>query len=143
MNKYLILLVFILFSSNAVAYSLNIRDVYFESAGYVGKNYDSYLDMDSELEQLSYIVACGWDLDLFRYGKNLSFYWDNRVEGKSSTRQFRHVSWKFQFGFNLYNAVDIFYFHESQHLLDMDRPKSESLFPLENFIGIRLHFIGG
>lgn len=65
-------------------------------------------------------------------------YWHNRVHGEGTDNQMRQVGWWYELGLNVYDKVELFWTHHSQHLLDAT---SEERFPLDNFFGARLVFL--
>lgn len=68
-----------------------------------------------------------------------TFFWENTfhslTDSYMGSSQFRTVGWQFKFGVDIFNPVDVFYYHHSQHYLDHE---SGYGWPKEDGIGIRL-----
>lgn len=80
--------------------------------------------------------AVVFDLNLASF-RDLTLYLNNRVHGEGTTAQFRQIGWQYELGAHIGPKVDVFWFHHSQHLLDI---KGEQKFPLDNFFGFRVNF---
>lgn len=65
------------------------------------------------------------------------FFWDNEIKSYTDKNGFRSIAWEFYLGYNIYNTIDVFYRHESQHVLD--KKHSFADFPYENSFGLRLY----
>lgn len=79
-------------------------------------------------------AAALFDLDLIKYG-NASVYWHNRVHAESTNEQVRRVGWIFEVGAGITDVVQVYWQHDSEHLLDQSSTFSH---PLSNFIGMRV-----
>ncbi len=89
-------------------------------------------------ETWRYGVATDFDLDLIRYGQ-WALYWDNHVHMAATQCCVRHVGWEFEWGAEISKHADLFYYHHSEHIMDLDRPVRR--YPLQNMYGVRLVFI--
>lgn len=59
-------------------------------------------------------------------------YWNNRVTGASTTKQFRYVGYEFRFLHQFTPGIGIFYHHHSEHGLDIER----EAYPLHDSFGV-------
>jgi hypothetical protein len=95
------------------------------------------VDGEEQGEVWDYHIALGLNLNLLTTEEG-TLYWDQLVEGDSTTKQFRRTSWLFEFGIN-FGEFEIYRSHMSEHILD-ERINEE--YPLRDLYGIRLCFAG-
>jgi hypothetical protein len=112
----------------------------------VANNRDEYLAIndqgstkygDSD-ETWRYGSAVKFNLDLIRFG-DYGLYWDNNVHMSATQCCVRHVGWEFEAGARASKHLDFFYYHHSQHILDLERESRR--YPLVNRYGVRFVFI--
>lgn len=89
-------------------------------------------------EYYSHGAQFNFDTTLIQYGA-FRFYWNHKIRGDSTPRQFRHVSWEHESGLRL-GQVSAGWFHESRHV--MDQEMNETPYPLDDRLFLRLHFVG-
>lgn len=85
------------------------------------------------------------DAEHWAYGLNLNFnidlgldtYWKNTVYSMTTTRQFRYVSWEYEFGHSINETFDLFYNHRSEHTMEVEARG----YPLHDVIGVRFNLI--
>jgi hypothetical protein len=121
---------------SCVGYSAEVlvpRNLSFSEAKYEGNiNRDPYLGIDNEHEKFQYFTRLRWDFDLLCIeGESACLFWNNKIDAKTTTQQYRSVEWSFNFGL-AFKRIDLFYEHHSRHGLDA---KYEQGFPLENYYG--------
>jgi len=102
-------------------------------------NRDAYWTWQgSELEPWATRTAVNFDLDIVtKNGLGLS--WSNTVDGKTTDKQFRTVSWRYEVILTPIKPIQLLWHHHSQHLLDTDNYGNNN-FPLTNYVGIRYTF---
>lgn len=88
-------------------------------------------------EVWDYHVGLGLDLNLITTEEG-TLYWDQKVEGESTTKQFRRTAWIFEFGID-FGPASVYRSHTSEHMLDA---VSVHKYPLKDLYGIRMCFIG-
>lgn len=91
----------------------------------------------SREEVWSYHVGLGLDLDLITTEAG-TLYWNQLIEGESTTRQFRRTAWLFEIGID-FGDVSLYHNHRSEHLLDA---VSDQPYPLRDMYGLRVCFAG-
>ncbi len=96
------------------------------------RDYPLY-DEDST-EYWAYGMATQFNIDVIKYGQ-YAVYWDNTVHMDATNCCVRHVGWQYELGAHLGPHLDVFYYHHSRHILDLDR---DTKFPLINRVGFRL-----
>lgn len=113
----------------------------------VGNNRDEYLRFndqgadkyeESGEETWRYGSAVRFNLDLLRY-RDFAIYWDNHVHMAATQCCVRHVGWEFEAGLSASKHLDFFYYHHSEHVLDVQRENRR--YPLVNQYGVRFIFI--
>ncbi len=143
MNKLIPVLLWLL-AGNAVAQDLqllSLREFSFDSYR-LGNRRDSYLgyadpnDATDETERWLGGFATNFDIDLIKYG-DWGLYHNNRVFGNGTTAQFREVAWQYEIGAQLGWQLQVYWNHESRHVLDSARDDN---FPLTNMYGARYTF---
>ena len=134
--KTLILTFLLLLSPNifAAEYFL-VRELHFEGGQFQGINYKPEYKLPGD-EKLQHSTAIVWNVDLYKY-YDLTFIWDNRVEGWATDKQYRTTFWEFDIGF-VFKRIDFIFRHKSEHYLD---DKTEGHFPLQNRAMVRIKFI--
>lgn len=103
----------------------NHHDAYFPYA-------DSGADPYQEYWQSG--IASKMNIDIIKY-KAFSFYWRGRVFGDATDIQFRETGLQYETGFEIKDYVNVFWRHESDHILDA---QGQGHFPLTNEIGVTL-----
>lgn len=63
------------------------------------------------------ITQVNFNLDLFKYD-DWGLYWDNNVAGASTDTRYRMVQWHWEGGLDLDKYAQIFWEHQSTHILD-------------------------
>lgn len=88
-------------------------------------------------ERWSYSLKLNMDLKITDtlLGKT---YWNNRVTGASTTRQFRYVGYEFSFVHQFNKGLGVFYHHHSEHALDAEK----KTYPLQDSFGVVLCLAG-
>ena len=120
-----------------------IDKVEFSSERYYNQRYSyipeySVFEMDtSDGEKWNYNLSLRSDTTLHQTWAGRT-YWNNRVHGMSTDRQFRHVGYEFEIGQQFNRHVGVFYYHHSQHVLEMEKED----YPLTDSIGIKICFGG-
>ncbi len=111
----------------------------------IGNNRDEYLQINDNGatnydtgETWKYGTAVRFNLALIQYG-DYGLYWNNHVHMAATECCVRHVGWEFEGGAHASKHLDFFYYHHSQHILDLDRP--DRRYPLINEYGVRFIFI--
>jgi hypothetical protein len=112
----------------------------------VANNRDEYLHINDpgstkygdSSEHWVYGSAVDIDFDLISYG-NYALYWQNHVHMAATNVAVRHVGWEFETGARAGKHLDFFYYHHSEHLMDMERGARR--FPLVNYYGVRFVLI--
>lgn len=125
--KYIILL---LFPLSVFSKDVKIKDLYIDAERAVFTNRPYEMPPGYKKK---YGLGLGLDVDLYKYG-----YLNQRIQGMTGPRQFRHVSWEFETGVRLDKHVEFYFRHYSGHALDS---QYESRFPESNSVGIRLYLI--
>lgn len=142
--KYLALVALLFASSSSSAFE--IKTLTFEGAKIYNKRDPQFpniklLKGKGEGERWTHHINLSLDMDLISTERG-AFYWDQEVVGRSTTSQYREVWWDFEFGINVHTfergAVSFFHHHKSEHTLELAR----DTYPLEDYYGIRLCFIG-
>ncbi len=111
----------------------------------VKQNRDSYLRINAEgsdrfgesNEYWNKGAAMNMDFDILRYG-NYAWYWKNKVHMAATNVAVRHVGWEYELGARLGKSFDVFWWHHSEHIMDMGR---EDRFPLRDYYGFRFVLI--
>lgn len=140
----LIALIIALWSGMACATELHVLDVnsmsmeYWKIADY-RDGYTNYGDRGGQQEHWVDGAALNFDLTAIRY-QYVWIYWKNRVHMDDTNDQVRHVGWEWEYGVDLAERVDLFWYHHSQHTLEAAPPDH---YPLVNNYGVRVYFIGG
>lgn len=101
---------------------------------------DPYAPQYDEL--WDYRAALRWDLTILKYGYMLN---DTHTEGLKDGRV-KTVGWQWELGLHLTDNIDIFEFHHSRHIFDVnakqrdgsDLPGKGKNFPVENSWGLRV-----
>jgi hypothetical protein len=121
-----------------------VRNLNFEVGKYTGLAYTSYpllpeYTADGSIrEELTYSTDIVFNVDLIRY-YNTALFFDNKVEGLATNKQYRYVSWEFELGLHL-KVIDFFLDHKSEHVLDQ-YPVRQDHFPVSDRIMVRFLFI--
>jgi len=79
-------------------------------------------------------VATEFNLALLAY-KNYGLFFDNRIAGDGTNKQFRTVSWEWTTRLQLFPSLYLFHYHLSEHILEAASPHS---FPLRNRFGVHI-----
>lgn len=111
----------------------------------VKQNRDSYLRLNAEGstrfgesdEYWTRGAAMNVDYDILRYG-DYAWYWKNKVHMAATNVAVRHVGWEYELGARLGKSFDVFWYHHSEHVMDLDR---EDRFPLRDYYGFRFVLI--
>ncbi len=116
---------------------VQLKEVAVDYKDFVSGGYDPLINSNGLLGR-----EMGTELNLTLDTDVLSvFYFNNRIHGMTDELpgvgpgQFRTVGWQFQYGLRLSPALDIYYEHHSQHLLDTP---GISHYPVNNSIGVKL-----
>jgi hypothetical protein len=125
---------------------MTARDLKFEVGRYTGTAYTSYPllpeywdeERTSIREELMYSTDVIFNTDVFRYYDTALFF-DNKVEGLSTNRQYRYVSWEFQFGFQ-FKAMGLYLQHKSEHVLEEKGSRGDH-FPVSDRLMLSFTFI--
>ena len=114
-----------------------LRKAAIEGGSYQGANHDYFLELDRQGERLQHTTRMLMDIDLAcTSGVEVCAYWNNAINSKASSSQYRMVQWSFLLGLSLGNAIELGWSHSSIH--ELDRKSSEfARFPLENVIYIQ------
>lgn len=110
---------------------INNRDPYWHYADPAGAQPGAEHWAQGLAANLNFTLLGLGERDWFR------LYYDARVHGESTNNGFRQVGLQYETGLSLDSKVDFYWFHHSQHLLDAE---PEGRFPLQNFVGVRVHF---
>ncbi len=97
---------------------------------------DSYYLLN-EGESWKYGTAVVFDFNLIR-ADSWRLYLNNRVYGESTDVQYRRVGYTYEGGIQLGPKVDVYYGHNSEHLIERANPDAK--FEFTNVYGIRVHF---
>ena len=89
-------------------------------------------------EYYTHGVQMNMDTTLIQY-REFRFYWNHKVRGDSTQRQFRHVSWEHESGMSL-GKVSVGWHHESRHVMDQEMESTP--YPLDDRFFFRMHFLG-
>jgi len=111
----------------------NHRDIYLP---YEDPGRDKYPDT---AETWRGQLGVSFDLNLIRWDEFYRFHWQNRVFGSTTYSQFREAGWNFRWGLQLGERLELFFDHESRHILDA-APASKRTYPLTNVYGAELTF---
>lgn len=107
----------------------------------IERNYDSYLptisDYSHDPEYWSHGAAVNWDVNLLKID-DWTWYWRNTNHMSSTNAQVRYVGWQWDLGIGWRDKIEGFYWHHSQHALDME---GEGAYPLIDRYGVRFIFI--
>lgn len=95
------------------------------------------VDGQDQSEVWDYHVGLGLNLNLITTEEG-TFYWDQKIEGEATTKQFRRTAWIFEFGID-FGPASIYRSHMSEHLLDAI---SDNKYPVRDFYGFRMCFYG-
>jgi len=143
-NKLWLFLIFLLpVKAYGIEYYL-VRNLNFEAGKYTGLAYTSYpllpeYTADGSIrEELTYSTDIIFNVDLLRY-QSTALFFDNKVEGLATNKQYRYVSWEFELGLHL-KVIDIFLDHKSEHILDQ-YPIRQDHFPVSDRVMVRFLFI--
>lgn len=131
------LLALLLAASNAQAYTLLSVDRLDFEAYRVRDFRDSYYLLN-EHEYWKYGTAVVFNLNLV-HTEDFQLYFNNRVYGESTNVQYRRIGWTHEFGSRLGDRVELYYQHNSEHLLE--RANVDTKFKFSNTYGFRLHFV--
>jgi hypothetical protein len=82
----------------------------------------------------SYRIDLFLDIELNRLGT----YFNQVVTGKSTTKQFRYVSWDYTIGQPLVNGIDLYFNHKSEHVFESYKRE----YPRYDVIGFKFCFAG-
>ncbi len=94
--------------------------------GKIADNTDSYFpyadpDDDTTAEKWYGTVATKFDIDLLKVG-DWGLFWNNRVFGDGTRKQFRQVGWEFRAGIQLGRKLTLYFDHTSRHILEATSP---------------------
>ena len=64
-------------------------------------------------------------------------FWENTFHFRTAQGKVRHVGLEYYIGLHVLSFIDVFKYHHSQHVTEVDRSK----FPLEDSYGVRLFLI--
>lgn len=64
--------------------------------------------------------------------------WNNVVHTSGDDSAVKHVGWEFEFVIDMFDKVQPFYYHHSQHVLEMERPSRS--FPVVDRYGLRFNW---
>lgn len=67
------------------------------------------------------------------------FFWNNKIHSMSDNSQFRVIGLNTLLGLRIFDFMDLYYYHYSQHLLDTATYQYGGGFPLLDGIGINLY----
>jgi hypothetical protein len=124
----------LLFSANAAGQDFRLLDMdrfsmEFYEIGDLRDPYYPYPSPRSDArEKWRGGIATNFDLRLLTY-RDVGLYWDNRLAGNGTNKQFRTVEWEYKMRLQLGDKFNLHHFHRSRHLLD---EASQHPFPLEN-----------
>ena len=82
--------------------------------------------------------VAGWVNGGFKLEEGL-LYNETKIIGEYSNTQFRYIQLNLEFGAVIHTGVELYYRHESGHMLDYNKPGG---FPEQNSFGVRINFIG-
>ena len=99
--------------------------------------YMPQFDSNGEGEHWTNGAALNFDLSLIELDKHRKIYWNNRVNLDGTNSQVRHVAWFWDIGISLGPKLDLFYMHESRHVME---DTGDTRFPLRDQIGFRFNF---
>lgn len=63
--------------------------------------------------------------------------WENRFHTSGDDSAVKHVGWEFELRIDLFDKIQPFYYHHSQHVMEEERPGNS--FPLQDRYGIRFN----
>jgi hypothetical protein len=114
-----------------------LRKAAIEAGTYQGANHDYFLELDRSNERLQHTTKMIMNIDLAcTYLNEVCAFWNNNVNAKASSSQYRSVEWDFQLGFTLGKKLELGYSHSSNH--ELDRKSSDfARFPLENVVYVQ------
>lgn len=114
-----------------------LRKAAIEGGSYQGTNKEYFLELDRTGERLQHTTKMIINVDLFcTYLDGICMFWDNEVDAKASSSQYRSVAWDYRLGWALGKKVDIGWWHRSNH--ELDRKSSNfARFELENVLFIQ------
>jgi hypothetical protein len=116
--------------------ALKLRKFNFEVGRYMDNSRDGYITTALPNETLDMRPKIDFDFDFYcTMYDEFCVYLNQNVIGKSTSHQYRYVSWVLEGGFSFRN-VDFFYWHQSQHGLESN--PNLGRYPNENVAGIRL-----
>jgi hypothetical protein len=117
-----------------------LRKAAIEGGSYVGTNHDLFLGIDNEEERLQHITNMIMEIDLACSSLNeVCLYWNNNVNSKASSSQYRLISWDYRLGLSIGKYLELGWHHTSQHFLDQ-RSAAGRVYPLENILFLQLKF---
>lgn len=116
---------------------LQLRKSAIEAGAYRGTNHDYLLELDRPGERLQHTTRMLMDVDLAcTYFNEVCLFWNNSVNAKASSAQYRSVEWDFRMGWTLGKHLELGYHHVSTH--ELDRKSNEfARFGLENVVFIQ------
>lgn len=105
------------------------------------KSHNAYLLLDNEREWLDKKTSMIMNVDLICSSSNyICLFWNNRIEGKASNKQYRQIGWIFNLGLSLSDKFELGWSHLSEH--ELDRKTNSSLpYPVENVIYLEMKFV--
>lgn len=116
---------------------LEVRDLSVEYNKYQGVYRNSYLlNQDGTFHQLDSGGSFNLNVDLLKF-----LYTQNRVHLAGDETQVKYVGWEWESGLRL-GSLEGYWHHHSQHELEGVSPRGDK-YPLENYVGVRVHLIGG
>lgn len=65
------------------------------------------------------------------------FYWDNYVHAETDYSQFRHIGYNFRFGVRVFDWLELYWHHHSQHAMDDTYP-APMRFPAEDAYAFKI-----
>ena len=114
---------------------LVVEDVYLATYSY--KNYfDPYLTTAVPEEKAIYGVDLGFNTHFYK-SRDDGIYFNPKIQFLGTGRQVRRGGLIYEVGLR-FHRVDFFYYHSSMHVMDIDG--SPFHYPLDDHIGIRIHF---
>jgi hypothetical protein len=97
------------------------RDSYFDE-------YDNGIDRGANLNT---------EMTLLKYG-----FYKSTIHMFGNETRLREAGLEFQGGIHVWGGVDVFYWHQSRHLLDAAPVRKDDHFPQLDAVGVRFHFVG-
>lgn len=101
----------------------------------IGFYRDSYFDeYDNDIDRGANLNT---ELTLLKYG-----FYKSTIHMFGNETRLREAGLEFQGGVHVFSGVDVFYWHQSRHLLDDAPLRQDEHFPQLDAVGVRFHFVG-